>query len=34
MNLLRLNFYMLDYTVAADADRRVLTVSMCSTTLG
>ncbi|CAM9397113.1 unnamed protein product [Scytosiphon promiscuus] len=26
MNLLRLNFYMLDYTVAADLDRRLLTV--------
>lgn len=26
MNLLRLNFYMLDYAVAADLDRKVLTV--------
>lgn len=26
MNLLRLNFYMLDYAVAADLDRKILTV--------
>ncbi len=34
MNILRLNFYQLDYAVTADLDRRLITVSSVSSCFG